>query len=311
MKTTGDDPLAGLEAIDWSRLHHAYGPADDVPGQLRALSSPDPDVRRRAHHELRGNVFHQGTRWQVSHHVVPFLAALADDPATPDRPLVVALLRLVAIGYLDDEDLPFAPEREFAVVEGLTDADVAMTVRWLYGEGDADGGTEHDDVYNATAWLWARDAYRAAAAISDRFAAWTADPDPVIAAHAAELLAWFPATDDTVATLLAVPATAESAVARASANLTLGYIAPADAKADEHLAGLLTADPYAVRLTAAVALALRLGDRLPKPARRVLSDAPEHAEEIDPRAFPIPWSRPLGGFATLARHELDIPPAAR
>ena len=34
--------LDGLDAVDWSALAHAYGPAADVPGLLRALLDPDP-----------------------------------------------------------------------------------------------------------------------------------------------------------------------------------------------------------------------------------------------------------------------------
>jgi len=35
------DVLAGIEAIDWSSLAHAYGGADDVPGLLRDRASGD------------------------------------------------------------------------------------------------------------------------------------------------------------------------------------------------------------------------------------------------------------------------------
>ncbi|MFF4548364.1 hypothetical protein [Streptomyces sp. NPDC001435] len=34
---TADNLLAGLDEVDWANLDHAYGTADDVPGQLRAL----------------------------------------------------------------------------------------------------------------------------------------------------------------------------------------------------------------------------------------------------------------------------------
>ncbi|MEU4276520.1 hypothetical protein [Streptomyces tanashiensis] len=32
------DPLAGLDAVDWASHRHAYGPAVDVPGLLRACT---------------------------------------------------------------------------------------------------------------------------------------------------------------------------------------------------------------------------------------------------------------------------------
>ena len=57
-------PLAGLDAVDWPALTHAYGPADDVHGQLRALCSPDPDERHKALDALYGNIFHQGSRYR-------------------------------------------------------------------------------------------------------------------------------------------------------------------------------------------------------------------------------------------------------
>ncbi|MET7668326.1 hypothetical protein [Micromonospora luteifusca] len=59
--------------------------------------------------ELFGNVYHQGTRWGASCHVVPFLVALADDPDTPDRAAVTALLRSVVLGDRRDDELPFDP----------------------------------------------------------------------------------------------------------------------------------------------------------------------------------------------------------
>jgi len=37
---TSADPLPALDEVAWHRLYHAYGPAGDVPAQLRALSDP-------------------------------------------------------------------------------------------------------------------------------------------------------------------------------------------------------------------------------------------------------------------------------
>ncbi|HEV7933469.1 MAG TPA: hypothetical protein VGP70_14320 [Actinomadura sp.] len=62
------DVLAGLDEIHWAELEHAYGPAEDVPGLLRALRSESSDERERAVYELYGNIFHQGSRYQASAH---------------------------------------------------------------------------------------------------------------------------------------------------------------------------------------------------------------------------------------------------
>ncbi|MGI5282537.1 hypothetical protein ACQEVF_04315 [Nonomuraea polychroma] len=96
MSASARSPLEGMESISWDGLHHAYGSAADVPSQLKALPSADVEERHLARHQLWGNVYHQGTRWQTSCHVVPFLTDLMDDQATPDRPAVVDLLRAVA-----------------------------------------------------------------------------------------------------------------------------------------------------------------------------------------------------------------------
>ena len=44
--------LEGIDDVEWGRLRHAYGTAEDVPDQLRELRSSDPDRRRAALHSL-------------------------------------------------------------------------------------------------------------------------------------------------------------------------------------------------------------------------------------------------------------------
>ena len=299
--------LEELESVDWGGLHHAYGLATDVPGQIRALLSADATQRHRAYYELYGNVYHQGTRWQASCHVIPFLAAFVDDPATPARADVVRLLRALALGDRDDNDLPFNPDQAFAPAEAVTDADLAAALDWLYG-GAAENGDEPEDAFDAVALSWDRDAYLAAAAIRDRFAAWAGDPDQMVAARAAELLAWFPATGLAVSALLAIPETEGSEIARASANLALGYLALADPEINERLTSQLIAEAYGVRLTAAVALAARLGEQMPAPGLDILIQAREHADEISASRFPVPWDRSLSGLASVALQRVGLSP---
>lgn len=40
--------IGDLSSIDWHKLWHAYGTADDVPEQLRQLASNDPATRKSA-----------------------------------------------------------------------------------------------------------------------------------------------------------------------------------------------------------------------------------------------------------------------
>ncbi|MFF5261975.1 hypothetical protein ACFY4C_23810 [Actinomadura viridis] len=305
MSAPTQSPLEGLDTVDWADLHHAYGSAADVPGQLTALLSADAEERHQAHNQLRGNVYHQGTRWQASCHVVPFLTGLVDDPGTPDRAAVADLLRAIALGDRDDTHLPFEPAREFARAENVTSTDVAAVVDWLNSDNEDGDGPEESE---AVAVSWDRDAYLAAAAVSDRFAAWTDDPDPMIAARAAELLSWFPATRSVVARLMDIPAAEGNQVARASANLSLGYLAPDASAADDRLTALLAAGTFGVQLTAAVALALRLGDRIPDAGLQILAEARDRADEITATAFPVPWRRSRLGFTALALYRIGLSP---
>ena len=76
----------GLDQAPWHDHQHAYGPATDVPRDLRDLRSRKPKVRSKALGNLYGSIFHQGTRWRPSKLAVPFLVELLRDPSTPDRP---------------------------------------------------------------------------------------------------------------------------------------------------------------------------------------------------------------------------------
>lgn len=233
---------------------------------------------------LSGKVTHQGTRWPVSAAVVPFLVALVDDPATPDRESLMAVLHAVVLG---DATLPYVPD--FAAGDGLTEADLAEATRLLFEVADLAAELDSMDRLNAAAVRWGADAYRAGAAHVPTFAGWLAEP--ALAAEAAELLAYFPPSADVVEALV-------SSAAPASANLTLAYL-PASPKVDSHLTGLLDDAPLDVRMTAAVALAFRLGADLPGPALDLLVD-------VSPPPAPPGWDRSMRGFVTLALRRVGL-----
>ncbi|MFB7477129.1 hypothetical protein [Kitasatospora sp. NPDC056184] len=59
---------------DWSRLTHAYGPADDIPDLLdRLVSAPDDDLWS----DLWSALCHQGTVYPASFAALPWLAGRA------------------------------------------------------------------------------------------------------------------------------------------------------------------------------------------------------------------------------------------
>ncbi|NUO56699.1 MAG: HEAT repeat domain-containing protein [Hamadaea sp.] len=282
--TSGNDPLT---AVAWGTLHHAYGAADEVPDLVRALASDDEDARIEAHNRLRGTVYHQGTRWEASAYVVPFLVATADEPSTPDRSLVVDLLRLVGLGDLTDRALPFGGFPSF-------DAGLRSRIRELL-PAFYDGELADDDfeTMDAAAQVWAADAYAAMARHGDVFRRWLRDPDTEVAARAAELLAWVPTTTAVVGDLIAVP---DGSGVRASANLALGHLRGQDSAVLARLDGQLSDPEPMIRWSAAVAVALRTRPGIPPHVRRLLTD------ERDPRhPVSVPgWQRPLAGFMAVA-----------
>lgn len=94
--------LDGLEKVEWSRLHHAYGPAETTPLQLRALLSEDPQMRERAMGGLENTLIHQGTIYDATLHAIPFLLELLALPSFAQQEDVLRLLANCAEGSFPD-----------------------------------------------------------------------------------------------------------------------------------------------------------------------------------------------------------------
>jgi hypothetical protein len=71
--------LAALETTDWSRLHHAYGPATDTPAHLHALLEGDEQARHEAMSHLWSAIIHQGSPWTATGPVALVIAGLLSD----------------------------------------------------------------------------------------------------------------------------------------------------------------------------------------------------------------------------------------
>jgi hypothetical protein len=89
--------LEGLGEVDWSRLTHAYGRADDTPDHLRALLSDEPEARGEGLHELFSSLCHQGTIYDASAAAARFIAEIARAEAAHPRVRVEALWLLDCI----------------------------------------------------------------------------------------------------------------------------------------------------------------------------------------------------------------------
>ncbi|WP_406865023.1 hypothetical protein ABZO31_33115 [Streptomyces sp. HUAS MG47] len=287
-------------STDWAGLYHAYGRAADVPGHLEALSSSDPAVRRAATSALTSSVYHQGTRWPASAHVVAPLVALVDTPSTPDRDTVLHVLHAVAIGDLRDDELPFNPTRAFADADRVRPADEDAVLRVLCEEEDPDVDAVAD-VADAVVLHWAAEAYRAAERHTASFLRWLHDPDPAVVTLAAALLVWFSPVPGLPGALAAV--SCDTADARASANLALAHL-PGHPGSDELGAlttGLASPDEV-VRVTAAIALARRQATALPDAALTVLVQA----DAVAVSGAVEGWDRSLRGHVAVALRGLGL-----
>jgi len=125
--------LEGLTKIDWTKLTHAYGEASDVPELITSLASKDEEERKSALWELYGNIFHQGTRYEVTPYAIPFIFELIRDPQVLDKANLIKFTVDLALGYPEAflpkgpnvEDWAFDAEqlKEEEEAEGLDDID--------------------------------------------------------------------------------------------------------------------------------------------------------------------------------------------
>ena len=106
---------------DWATLSHAYAPATDTPGHLRALLSDDVTARDDAVDHLFGSVLHQGTIYPATAPAALAVASYLPDERTaatgadglPVRGLLLGFLGEVGSSLADvpDDLSPEVPAR--------------------------------------------------------------------------------------------------------------------------------------------------------------------------------------------------------
>ncbi|WP_144122833.1 HEAT repeat domain-containing protein [Catellatospora sichuanensis] len=265
-----------LNSIDWASLTHAYGSAEDVPDLIRALRSPDAEVRQEALYELYGNIYHQGSRYEASAHAVPFLLELAADPSTPDRHEVIHLLADLAVGYGHHHvatGFPITSLREaVAQVPDQTWRSWSQAMKAWYdvvatGQRQPIPLTKPERRLLETRHELA--AYDAVRAGVPTLLACLTDLDAEVAGEAIHALAWFPEEGAAIRPgLIAVASDDRQPAQLAEAALVaLGLLggAPAQPVTDLLDANLSGADAH-LRWAAAVAWAHLGGDRTPDSA---------------------------------------------
>ncbi|HEY4242578.1 MAG TPA: hypothetical protein VGM88_22320 [Kofleriaceae bacterium] len=126
--------LAELDRVDWDDLAFAYSGLpreslhNDVAASLRRLAD-DPETALDA---LFSNIYHQRTVYEATAYAVPFLAAVAADPAWPRLERMQLAVLLVAIGLSSTfatDDGCFAGAFGEGVDERIREALVASTDR--------------------------------------------------------------------------------------------------------------------------------------------------------------------------------------
>ncbi|MFB6395488.1 HEAT repeat domain-containing protein [Polymorphospora lycopeni] len=260
--------LKALDEIDWTGLEHAYGPAGDVPDQLRALAATDPSEVDKSLHALYGNIFHQGSRYQATAYAVPFLTGLAADPATTGRDEILSLLASIAIGYDESwlpDGLPILEHRAELDRLRATDPETerARVAAWVEAAADESERTSREfeaslfDPQLVTAnQQWAVDAYDAVRADLPHLLPLLGDADADVRTACAYLLGWFPEDSATLGPALLDRIREDtSPVVRGTALIAYGLLAgPAAADVVAALD-----DPAPVVRAAAAIAAARLG----------------------------------------------------
>lgn len=90
--------LAGLDAVDWSTVSDAYGPATDIPALLRAVVSDNPDHREFAYELLFQTIWHQGNVYSATATAIPFLYNLLEADGRHDKEAIAGLIAAIANG---------------------------------------------------------------------------------------------------------------------------------------------------------------------------------------------------------------------
>ncbi|PCC72064.1 hypothetical protein SAMN02745121_01273 [Nannocystis exedens] len=92
--------LERLDTVDWTAVHHAYGPATRTPDVLRALLDDDPEQRQQARRQLYATLLDDSLRNYATTAAAPFLVELVVDARTPDRAQVLDILTCSVAGTL-------------------------------------------------------------------------------------------------------------------------------------------------------------------------------------------------------------------
>jgi hypothetical protein len=85
-----------LDTIEWHKLQHAYGSAEDIPNLIRSLVSEDEKTRKKALGDLYFNIYHQGSIYEPASYAVPFFVEILESPDAKDKAELLFYLQHLA-----------------------------------------------------------------------------------------------------------------------------------------------------------------------------------------------------------------------
>lgn len=104
--------LEGLDAIAWEKLEEsggaltAYGSVTEIPNFLRQLLSSDHEERSYALGILYEYLLHQGSRFEATPCVIPFIIELCSDPLVTNRVSLLYFWSHAITGYFSIQERP-------------------------------------------------------------------------------------------------------------------------------------------------------------------------------------------------------------
>ena len=133
-----------MDTTDWSKLSHAYGAADDIPGHIEDLQSGDPQRIDNAIGSFWDKIIHQGSVYSASAPSVPYIGQSLPDLPPEQQEAALDLLAALAQGHgwydvhqhathlgevimskLEDAEAKLAEERQI-----VRDTTLAVFAQW-------------------------------------------------------------------------------------------------------------------------------------------------------------------------------------
>jgi antitoxin component YwqK of YwqJK toxin-antitoxin module len=136
-RVSATDPLppqlSGLDDVDWTKVRGCYRRAAEFPRYVRTLISAEPAARKAARGKISSEILHQGSVYEATARVLPFLIRILDHPSGDREALLNLIYAAVssAAEYVQEaKDAPPVSEGEddwrFAILGAME----ALQANW-------------------------------------------------------------------------------------------------------------------------------------------------------------------------------------